>query len=73
MSQGRRRGKAATMKADPELSSLTETADLLKSPRNAERLLAALERAKAGEGETMTLEQLRRELVGPTGSSRSRR
>jgi antitoxin YefM len=58
----RPRGKAVTMNVDPEVRSLAETAYLLKSPRNAERLLAALERARAGEGETMTLEQVRREL-----------
>jgi antitoxin YefM len=31
-----------------ELASLTETAHLLRSPRNAERLLAALARAQEG-------------------------
>ena len=45
-----------------ELSSLTETAHLLRSPKNAERLLAALARARAGEGEPQTVEELRREL-----------
>jgi antitoxin YefM len=58
----RRKGEPVAMIAASELSSLTETAYLLRSPRNAERLLAALERAKAGEGEVMTVERLRREL-----------
>ncbi|HEV7784707.1 MAG TPA: type II toxin-antitoxin system prevent-host-death family antitoxin [Thermoanaerobaculia bacterium] len=31
-----------------ELSSLVETAHLLRSPRNAARLFAAMERSKAG-------------------------
>ncbi|MFQ5570748.1 MAG: type II toxin-antitoxin system Phd/YefM family antitoxin [Rhodothermales bacterium] len=42
-----------------ELSGLMETAHLLRSPRNAERLLAALAQARAGEGETVSLESLR--------------
>ena len=46
----RRKGEAVAMIAASELSSLTETAHLLRSPRNAERLLAALERARSGEG-----------------------
>ncbi len=36
-----------------------ETAYLLRSPRNRERLLAAYERAMRGEGIPMTLDQLR--------------
>ena len=50
------------MIAASELSSLAETAHLLSSPRNAERLLAALARAKSGKWEKVTLEQVRREL-----------
>ena len=50
------------MIAASELSALTETAYLLRSPRNAERLLAALVRARAGEGKPMTVEQLRGKL-----------
>ncbi|HLX10250.1 MAG TPA: type II toxin-antitoxin system Phd/YefM family antitoxin [Thermoanaerobaculia bacterium] len=57
----RRKGEAVAMIAASELSALTETAHLLRSPRNAERLLAALERARSGEGERKTVEQLRRE------------
>ncbi|MFY9820266.1 MAG: type II toxin-antitoxin system prevent-host-death family antitoxin [Thermoanaerobaculia bacterium] len=45
-----------------ELSGLAETAHLLRSPRNAERLLAAMERSKAGTVEPQTVGQLRREL-----------
>ena len=36
---------------------------LLRSPRNAERLFAALEQALRGEGEAMSVESLR-EAVG---------
>jgi antitoxin YefM len=45
-----------------ELSSLTETAYLLRSPKNAERLLTALGRALKNEGRPLTLEELRQEV-----------
>lgn len=48
--------------AADELSSLTETAYLLRSPRNAERLLRALRRALRGRGAPKSIATLRREL-----------
>ena len=45
-----------------ELSSLLETAHLLRSPRNARRLIAALRRAKRGSGARDTVEELRRQI-----------
>jgi len=45
-----------------ELSSLTETAYLLRSPRNAERLLNALARALRGEVSPQSIDDLRREV-----------
>lgn len=64
----RRKGEAVAMIAASELSALAETAYLLRSPRNAERLLAALVRARAGEGKPMTVEQLRGEVgLAPEG------
>lgn len=48
--------------AASELASLLETAHLLRSPANAERLLGALARAQAREGEPQTVEELRREV-----------
>jgi antitoxin YefM len=49
-----------------ELAGLMETAHLLRSPRNARRLLAAMRRAERGEGVRMTFEELRREMgLGP--------
>jgi antitoxin YefM len=45
-----------------ELSSIMETAHLLRSPRNAERLLKALARAQSRELSPSTVEDLRREL-----------
>jgi len=44
-----------------ELTGLLETAHLLRSPRNAERLLRALSRAERGEGKPQSIEELRRE------------
>jgi len=48
--------------AEEELSSLLETAYLLRSPKNAARLLSALERAKARTTEPMSVDQLCQEL-----------
>ena len=42
----RRRGEDVAVVAADELSSLTETAHLLRSPKNARRLLQALARAQ---------------------------
>ena len=47
-----------------ELSSLQETAYLLRSPENAARLLAALARGRRGQGRRQDLAVLRRELLG---------
>lgn len=59
----RRRGRerVALVAAD-ELAGLLETAHLLRSPRNATRLLAALRRALKGGGRRQSLGVLRREL-----------
>ncbi|AUM01589.1 prevent-host-death protein [Rhodocyclaceae bacterium] len=45
----RRSGEAVAIIAADELQGLMETAHLLRSPKNAERLLTALARARAGE------------------------
>jgi antitoxin YefM len=58
----RRNAEAVAFISADELESLTETAHLLRSPRNAARLLAALARARAGEGEPQTVAELRKEL-----------
>jgi len=59
----RRRGAedVALIAAD-ELESLLETAHLLRSPRNAERLLTALQRARARTEAPERLEDFRAEL-----------
>lgn len=54
-----------------ELESLVETAHLLRSPKNATRLLSALRRALDRRGKPQTAEQLRTELgLGPVAGRR---
>ena len=58
-----RRGKEdVAMLPASELSGILETAHLLRSPENAKRLLAAIRSAHAGEGKTMTLDELKRDV-----------
>ena len=59
----RRKGekKVAMIPAD-ELAGLLETAHLLRSPKNAQRLLSALRRATARKGKPEPLDQFRREI-----------
>ena len=45
-----------------ELSSLMETAYLLRSPQNAQRLLSALARALKNTPSPQTMEELRKEV-----------
>ena len=59
----RRRGREdVAMVAADELSGLLETAHLLRSPENAQRLLSALDRARKGIGTPQTVEGLRSEV-----------
>ena len=59
----RRRGRSAVaLIAADELESLTETAHLLRSPKNAERLLKALLRARGRSVKPRSVASLRREL-----------
>ena len=59
----RRRGaKDVALIPAEELASLMETAHLLRSPRNAERLLAALRRATGRKGKPKSVDKLRREV-----------
>jgi antitoxin YefM len=59
----RRKGdkKVALVPAD-ELAGLMETAHLLRSPKNAKRLLSALRRATSRKGKPESLDKLRQEL-----------
>jgi antitoxin YefM len=65
----RRKGdqRVAMVPAD-ELSGLLETAHLLRSPRNADRLLKALRRADRRKAKPESLDELRQEM----GLARSR-
>jgi antitoxin YefM len=53
--------KVAMLPAD-ELAGLMETAHLLRSPKNAQRLLTALRRATRHKGRPEPLDKLRREI-----------
>jgi antitoxin YefM len=55
----RRQGGDVVLLSAEEYDSLSETAYLLSSPRNAARLLQALASARAGTTPAMTLEELR--------------
>ena len=59
----RRKGdqRVAMISAD-ELSGLLETAHLLRSPKNAQRLLDAMESVKQRKGRVTSLDELRTEL-----------
>jgi antitoxin YefM len=58
----RRGEEEVAMIAASELASLMETAYLLRSPANAERLLSALGRALKDEVKPQTVDELRREV-----------
>ncbi len=45
-----------------ELSAVLETAHLLRSPKNANRLLTALARVEKGSGISQTIDELRLEV-----------
>lgn len=58
----RRGSEDVALVAISELSSLLETAHLLRSPKNAQRLLTALRRATAKKLKPQALEKLRQEM-----------
>jgi antitoxin YefM len=58
----RRRARDVALVPAAELAGLTETAHLLRSPRNALRLLSALRRAELRKGRPQSLDKLRREM-----------
>jgi len=58
----RRGGNDVALVAADELSSILETLHLLRSPKNADRLLSALRDAKAGKGKAQSVRSLRREV-----------
>ena len=58
----RRGARDVALVSADELRGLIETAHLLRSPRNAKRLLTALNRARRGKSRTEPAGKLRREL-----------
>jgi antitoxin YefM len=70
----RRRGESVVMISEKDANSLFETAHLLRSPRNAARLLAALERALDMEGGVLItpsdIAKLRDEVAGGRKAAR---
>ena len=58
----RRGARDVALVAADELESLTETAHLLRSPKNAKRLIMALQRAHAKKLGAQTVDKLRRDL-----------
>ena len=58
----RRKGSNVAMIAADELQSLVESSHLMRSPKNAERLLSALERALKGAGTASSVKSLRFEV-----------
>lgn len=66
----KRRGRSSVSMIDSdELASLMETEYLFRSPKNAARLNKAIEQTMAGEGEVISIEELRKEF----GAERSKR
>jgi antitoxin YefM len=58
----RRGAEDVALIAADELTSLLETAHLLRSPANAERLITALARARQRTGSPQSLDDLRHEV-----------
>jgi antitoxin YefM len=58
----RRKSESVAMIAASELSSLLEVYHLLRSPKNAERLLRALNRAQTKKLPAQSIDELREEI-----------
>lgn len=58
----RRGAEDVALVAASELEGLSETAHLLRSSKNAERLLRAMQRARSEASEPQTLKDLRRDV-----------
>ena len=58
----RRNAEQVALISSSELSSLVETAHLLRSPKNARRLLTALNRALDRKEKPQEVDELKREL-----------
>jgi len=58
----RKNAENVAMVSESELSSILETAHLLRSPKNAQRLLTALLRSQSEENKPQTVEELKEEF-----------
>jgi len=58
----RRGSEDVAMIAADELTGILETAHLLRSPKNAKRLLSALDKAQNEAGVPQTIDELRNEI-----------
>ncbi|MGB5159075.1 type II toxin-antitoxin system Phd/YefM family antitoxin [Desulfobacterium sp. N47] len=58
----RRGSEDVAMITADELAGVLETAHLLRSPKNAKRLLSALDRVRKGSGSPQTIDDLRNEV-----------
>ena len=58
----RRNGQDVVLISADELSGLMETAHLLRSPKNAARLMSAIKKAREGEGNSQSIDELRKEI-----------
>lgn len=58
----RRNGEDVALISASELSSILETAHLLRSPKNAQRLLTALNRAISRSESPQTIDELKSEI-----------
>jgi antitoxin YefM len=58
----RRGGEDVAMITADELAGILETAHLLRSPKNAKRLLSTLDRVKNASGAPQTIDELRSEV-----------
>lgn len=64
----RRKGKGdVALIPAAELSGLVETAHLLRSPKNAKRLMTALNRSGKRKPKPSTVAKLRQEILGAPG------
>ena len=58
----RRGSEDVAMISADELAGILETAHLLRSPENAQRLLTAFDRVRKGSGASQTIDELRSEV-----------
>jgi len=58
----RKNAENVALVSESELSGILETAHLLRSPKNAQRLLKALLKAQESKGTPQTLEELKRKF-----------